>query len=100
MTTKHTPGPWSSGESRDGRIRIWPEGSAYVLAECPPRCEMVEQGGLTEDRANAALMAAAPDLLAACKSAMRAMNDNLQPGPMDDDAKAALYAAIAKAEGR
>ena len=51
-----------------------------------------------QDRiANARLIAAAPELLAACIFALRALEDNLQPGPIDRDAKEGLRAAIAKA---
>ena len=52
-----------------------------------------------EQEANARLIAAAPELLGACKSALRALEDNLAPGPMDGDAKTALRLVIAQAEG-
>ena len=42
---------------------------------------------------------AKPELLGACRSALRALKDNLDPGPMDADAKAGLSAAIALAQG-
>ena len=48
---------------------------------------------------DARLIAAAPELLAACMSALRALEDNIQPGPMDEDAKTGLRAAIARATG-
>ena len=31
-----------------------------------------------------------------CKSALRALEDNLHPGPMDEDAKVAIRALLAK----
>lgn len=46
----------------------------------------------------ARLFAASEELLGACKSALRALEDNLDPGPMDEDAKTALRLAIFKAE--
>ena len=50
-----------------------------------------------DGRRLAKLKAINADLLAACLSALRALEDNLSPGPMDEDAKAGLRAAIAKA---
>ena len=58
--------------------------------------------GAPEDLAD--LWAAAPKLLGACKSALRALQENLAPGPMDGeqianelDAITGLLAAIEKA---
>lgn len=38
------------------------------------------------------------ELLGACRSALRALQDNLEPGPMDEDAINGLKAAIKAAE--
>lgn len=62
-----------------------------VVAQCDELPEM---------EANAYLLAAAPDLLEACKAAVAALS---QPASFPSDIKAAkswLNAAIAKAEGR
>lgn len=100
----HTPGPWN--------VDVW----EYPTAT-PPRTELVVESTTNRlavldcdingdnefivprdvAKANAQLIAAAPDMLGALKSALRALEDNLEPGPMDEDAKAGIRAAIAKA---
>jgi hypothetical protein len=68
--TQHTPGPWHVGEA-DGSL--WVSGhdtNANVLCEIVGRDEGLRPGttDLTpEDCANARLIAAAPELLAACE---------------------------------
>lgn len=69
----YTPGPWHADE---GQIRT-PEGS--VLGTYPHTI------GDQTDRNNGELMAAAPELLAACDITLRTINDtirheNLKPG--------------------
>jgi hypothetical protein len=61
MTTRHTPGPWTE---HDGFIvgKFNDEKVHYV---CDPRCAPAEKYLLGEMDANAKLIAAAPDLLAA-----------------------------------
>lgn len=54
----------------------------------------------TPDTETDRLRAINAELLGACRSGLRALQDNLQPGPMDEDAKAGLSAAIANAEGQ
>lgn len=91
---KHTPGPWKVGRlplrlevdenpipliyTHDGGLEI-----AQVRTSAP------EPG---EREANARLIAAAPDLLAACKAALD-MGDEFEAEKM-------IRAAIAKAEGK
>lgn len=79
----HTPGPWNYDDIRK------------LISNC------AELGGEdefeTDDRAldaNARLIAAAPDLLDACKSALNMINGDGHPPNWD-----LLRAAIAKAEG-
>jgi len=71
--TTHTPGPWSLEQvpiqSRGGSNTCWKIGpfSACIYDDWRPRdIGIFEQ----ENRANAYLIAAAPDLLAACKAVM------------------------------
>lgn len=107
-TTQHTPGPWEhvpASAHKHGMIRR--AGHAHVLALVP-----FHTGAPSDavDDANARLIAAAPDLLKACRLAVanEATADELRNSGMVDyvDIKAlraiaaAARAAIAKAEGR
>ena len=80
---KPTPGPWTIKHEEAAFPLVWANGE--VIAETygiPTRCQ-----------ANARLIAAAPDLLAACKEALTAFyNQDIE------DAKSALKFAIQKAE--
>lgn len=98
MDTKHTPGPW--------RITKSPHAIEYshfidtdTLRE-PGDCHEVAtiHGTCNPDteRANAALIAAAPDLLAALEECRRALNYH---GITGDSASFMADAAIRKAEG-
>lgn len=92
--SEHTPGPWDATKSgrADGEWSItkhtWGGGSwgndNYQVVATAKECDEVQ--------ANAHLISAAPELLAACREAL----DYLQnmPGPADR-----LCAAIAKARG-
>ena len=87
-TVSHTPGPWqvkSDDISVVGRRNV---GAFDVVAHVAPR---------QNTHANARLIAAAPDLLAALKSLMEYMSpDDYAWASRVQDA----YTAIAKAEGR
>lgn len=64
MTTKHTPGPWAIGEM-DGEaygINATVNGHPVYIAET------IGGLGAETDKANALLIAAAPDLLAALRA--------------------------------
>lgn len=113
MQTKHTPGPWitsitaahSKIERQDTTIVPDPDsGRDFIIATCEYGVYGPQVEG--EAVANAALIAAAPDLLAACEAliaADTAICDNL--GSKSDQAMqriAALdiaAAAIARAKG-
>ena len=90
---QHTPGPWD----------VEPKGSRHFVDGADGlTVAYLDRAGVRERaeiEANARLIASAPELLAACMSALRALEDNLQPGPMDADAKDGLRAAIARATG-
>lgn len=94
MKTTFTPGPW---EAIDGVIAST-ETPARMIAQTGGEINRLA-GREFDNPANARLIASAPDLLGACKSALRALCDNLEPGPMDEDAKAGLRAAISRATG-
>lgn len=93
MTTKHTPGPWEATSGYSPEVRA---GEALI---CAPKARTDGIGGqsLGEIKANASLIAAAPDLLEALKYARNIVAHDLG----DDSAHLVpLDAAIAKAEGR
>lgn len=90
MTHEHTPGPWRATKERRGREQTTldiRDGDGRQVAMCNG---YVAQNDEEEAFANARLIAAAPDLLAAAKMVME------NPG---HKAIAMLEAAIAKAEG-
>jgi hypothetical protein len=87
----HTPGPW------------WVDGpdEGIEVHDTFGRTASVwgDQGANSEAWANASLIAAAPDLLAAARLANQELIDMGQ-GSSGSPALVALWAAIAKAEGR
>ena len=102
MEAKHTPGPW---RVIDGQEVHAGNSESRLIAEC-------HAGHAPERDANATLIAAAPDLLAALKVSLAllrvvqeairdqrdipaALLDALPPGGLN-----ALRAVLAKAEGR
>lgn len=118
MSTQHTPGPWFVVEDPQHAGKH-PSHAARFICNRPEFETVIPptpgeddgwqvfhgDGGTTicslrdtvDQAADARLIAAAPELLGALKSALRALEDNLSPGPMDEDAKTAARLAIAKA---
>jgi hypothetical protein len=92
--SKHTPGPWRDGQ--DGNMRVYgPDG----MGEHSGLIAVVYKG-----RANAQLIAAAPDLLEAMKGIVH-FSDAVafRTDPLSKALRQWIYAgeaAIAKAEGR
>jgi hypothetical protein len=97
----HTPGPWfvdrrDSGCANAVDILTVRGGDCLQIASITNEDEPLSEARLTdEDRANAHLIAAAPDLLAACEAAYIA----LPIAEHNDKTLATLRAAIAKAVG-
>ena len=93
MKTKHTPGPWFNVagmvETDDDRADIC---SCYAAHFGQSRIERSPH----EEWANARLIAAAPDMLAALKEALHALNG----APNTVGLHYQIEAAIAKAEGQ
>lgn len=101
---KHTPGPWQYEKMADPN-----RPTSFTIYGPTGRLAVVDTGfagvpGKDEADANGTLIAAAPDLLAACKIALLAFDTMIKfeesrqfcdPGQM-----VMLRAAIAKAEGR
>ena len=85
MSAAHTPGPWSVGGPTEfvNQVRIEP-------------CIGVAYGAGGEVVANARLIAAAPDLLAALQ---KALDHCILPASSISAAEAEARAAIAKATG-
>ena len=89
-TAKHTEGKWFMAPDTTGNqgdFGIWTNGSPFNIAT-------VHGSGNGEALANARLIAAAPDLLAACENAAERAAER-----GDKVQLAALNAAIAKARG-
>lgn len=96
----HTPGPWEFEISSDGSRA---EVSCERWAEFARIWIQVEGEDFPEGRANARLIAAAPDLLAACQEAslqLQYLADKFNATGTGTAVLAKLDAAIAKAEGR
>lgn len=88
---KHTPGPW--------RQNLY-LGGAYAIDHIAPNGDILARvavvDGLMESKANALLIAAAPDLLEACKKLITGWQSDTDTLQVAIDA---ARAAIAKAEG-
>lgn len=87
----YTKGPW---EWRKGSLpwqSTWHLSPGVLIAECSDGTP----GGDEIDRANANLIAAAPDLLEACKGLVSLWSEDYVGNDLDE-----ANAAIAKAEGR
>ena len=92
--TQHTPGPWRMGKRAYDRAIYGQQG-----AEVASMLDLFHTPA--ESLANARLIAAAPDLLAALRAVMAC--PDLSRNDWDHDTMAVLrqsLAAIAKAEGR
>lgn len=112
--SKHTPGPWDiiREEQPNDYPLVWVgrkdrrgrEGNDYRNSiSLVPRhvCQVYDQLS-EEDAANARLVAAAPDLLGACKAIWNDWGDSLNATDPEAEGYATLQlvkAAIAKAEG-
>lgn len=98
----HTPGPWKFDEDifdeEEGPVWCIEDvaGTNLVLAKIFADGDL---GGPSkaEAKANAVLIAASPDLLAACREALEFVKDCDNQGAMT--VEVALVRAIAKAEG-
>lgn len=106
MNTKHTPGPWiyepESQDYRNAPYMVWTsKGPGYgTIAETNPTGLLPTSPD--EQAANARLIAAAPDLLAACQEALTAIDEAYQATGHVKIAKTSkqrlrIEAAIAKA---
>lgn len=96
---KHTPGPWrvfTAKPPNDHKIIGIGELTGEGIADCGFG---VWRGGSAEALANARLIAAAPELLAALKAARRYVETCADPFNKDDHVLKQVDAAIARATG-
>ena len=117
MTINHTPGPWSVQHDGAGYPMIagpeatdaTTEARFHWIANVLPvpgllhwHSQARETGRVMETEANARLIAAAPDMLAALKATTEALAQSyIEAAAADADPRViAGRAAIAKAEGR
>ncbi len=95
----HTPSPWSydpeDGDITSGWMMV---AKIYHADDFPLLNAGYEAQVDTEAEANAHLISAAPDLLAAAKAALREMRNTVAPRASFTEAVDALDAAISKAE--
>ena len=89
-TTKHTPGPWNVASYEAGKVVI----EAHDGSDVADIVWCDRPGIVDQCRANAALIAAAPELLAFAIECARADSD------CGESIREAARAAIAKAEGK
>jgi hypothetical protein len=90
--TKHTPGPWRISESGIGfEVEAVIDGHQHTIAQSQQLRSTDRDTIHVERKANAVIMAAAPDLLAALEVAWAVMDE----GPEHD----MVGAAIRKAKG-
>jgi len=98
--TKHTPGPWTFDCSPSSTI-VWSDecGRSREICKVTPRGEVTG----SEGEANARLIAAAPELLEACKALKSCLGSIHFPNGDPECVATSLelaQQAITKAEGR
>lgn len=113
MTTKHTPGPWRVDETKAlGAYGVWTDyathpghdGAGYPSLVCSMVPTVKSEITREQRDANARLIAAAPDLLAACQESLAFISEidfALLAELLDgrDSLLERLQAAVAKAKG-
>lgn len=85
---KHTPGPWDNCAIGDYADYA---GNSSVIIGDDRRIAVVHNHGTGEDVANARLIAAAPEMLAACKAFIHAMDEYGHPDKTDRLIRSAIY---------
>jgi hypothetical protein len=102
MSTAHTPGPWIQGWDEN-----FPRQTVIIEQETNGRILAVVDDNDEQDKANARLIASAPELLEALNHAHNSLRtfrnvpkEEQEWTSFDDDVMEAIERAIAKAEGR
>lgn len=103
MGAQHTPGPWKFGHLGTEALWVGPEYDALQVAQVPHDTDEARD----ESRANAQLIAAAPELLSALNRLAASISmsalDQAYPGEREEGISLGLddaRAAIAKATGQ
>lgn len=91
---KHTPGPWKADDMVGKTIPIY-----ATATTARGRVATVTKGDVRSSH-DARLIAAAPDLLAACEAALAYVEDDSRSPRRRQAMRQGLRAAIAKAKGR
>lgn len=102
----HTPGPWYTDDAEEG-YGVWSENTGAMVSITTRGLHYgTRQISEGEELSNARLIAAAPDLLAACTSAILQIGDVLRHADMSkaerestEAVRVELLSAIRKAEG-
>jgi hypothetical protein len=100
MEAKHTPGPWVVGVSHDGKqfMIVGDDGEAEVAIVMPhrplQRMTMPVMLASNDEKANARLIAAAPELLAALQNLM----NGIDTGAITSDHDETFANAISRAK--
>jgi hypothetical protein len=99
---EHTPGPWRTTHRRVVERPTTISRHFAIAPVAGPTMAFLPEGRLDTQHANAVLMSAAPELLAACKSALSDLNthDTSAEYPWHEATVRQLEAAIARAEVR
>lgn len=98
--SKHTPGPWIPDFGEAYRVRAQLDGGQVaVMTNLKGQFGLAGRRDGNEVAANAALIAAAPDLLAALERLSAQCERLRMPGQPMSDAEKTAIAAIAKATG-
>ena len=104
----YTPGPWNIRNPQIGTVKE-DDGLVTIGSDTGKHIATIHTGGLpyepsTEAKANAALLASAPDMLKALESIVWKLNHNWDDGPARIDRRDATIrdavAAIEKARGQ
>lgn len=85
----HAPGPWDWFETEDGRCRVKPVNGNHIVAECAVLDPWSE-----EQRANACLIAAAPEMLQALERLLAVFNSNTDETVLAVNAAEGLIAKV------
>jgi hypothetical protein len=105
--TQHTPGPWFIGSgngensirAKNGRMKLYYDGCTTLY----PICNIVSGWNTEEDNANLRLIAAAPQMLEALRTALEAMGDTYDArdaaGAEGDQLREQIAEAITAATG-